>query len=76
MTYMAIFAALQIVLEYLTQFTPTMPQGGKRCIFTSSIDALQLFDGSLLWNRRFVSLCRITFCLRISDFLWRTISNI
>ena len=28
MTYMAIFAALQIVLEYLTQFTPTMPQGG------------------------------------------------
>ena len=28
MTYMAIFAALQIVLEYLTQFTPTMPRGG------------------------------------------------
>lgn len=28
MTYMAIFAALQIVLEYLTQFTPTMPNGG------------------------------------------------
>ncbi|WP_294580714.1 energy-coupled thiamine transporter ThiT [uncultured Thomasclavelia sp.] len=28
MTYMAIFAALQIVLEYLTQFTPQMPQGG------------------------------------------------
>lgn len=28
MSYMAIFAALQIVLEYLTQFTPTMPQGG------------------------------------------------
>lgn len=28
MSYMAIFAALQIVLEYLTQFTPNMPQGG------------------------------------------------
>ena len=28
MTYMAIFAALQLVLEYLTQFTPTMPNGG------------------------------------------------
>lgn len=28
MSYMAIFAALQIVLEYLTQFTPTMPNGG------------------------------------------------
>ena len=28
MAYMAIFAALQIVLEYLTQFTPTMPNGG------------------------------------------------
>lgn len=28
MAYMAIFAALQIVLEYLTQFTPQMPQGG------------------------------------------------
>lgn len=28
MAYMAIFAALQIVLEYLTQFTPTMPSGG------------------------------------------------
>lgn len=28
MSYMAVFAALQIVLEYLTQFTPTMPQGG------------------------------------------------
>ena len=28
MTYMAIFAALQIVLEYLTQFTPQMPRGG------------------------------------------------
>ena len=29
MTYMAIFAALQIVLEYLTQFTPTMQNCGK-----------------------------------------------
>ena len=28
MAYMAIFAALQIVLEYLTQFTPQMPRGG------------------------------------------------
>lgn len=28
MAYMAIFAALQIVLEYLTKFTPQMPQGG------------------------------------------------
>ena len=28
MTYMAMFAALQLVLEFLTQFTPSMPQGG------------------------------------------------
>ncbi len=28
MTYMALFAALQIVLEWLTKFTPSMPQGG------------------------------------------------
>lgn len=28
MTYMAIFAALQLVLEWLTQLTPQMPQGG------------------------------------------------
>lgn len=28
MSYMAIFAALQIVLEWLTQFTPQMPYGG------------------------------------------------
>lgn len=28
MAYMAMFAALQIVLEFLTQFTPQMPQGG------------------------------------------------
>ena len=28
MAYMAMFAALQLVLELLTQFTPSMPQGG------------------------------------------------
>lgn len=28
MTYMAMFAAIQVVLEYLTKFTPQMPQGG------------------------------------------------
>ena len=33
MAYMAIFAALQIVLEYLTQFTPTMPNGGNISFF-------------------------------------------
>ncbi len=27
-TYMALFAAMQLVLELLTQFTPSMPQGG------------------------------------------------
>lgn len=28
MSYMAIFAALQLVLEWITQFTPQMPNGG------------------------------------------------
>lgn len=28
MVYVAIFAGLQLVLEFLTQFTPQMPQGG------------------------------------------------
>lgn len=28
MSYMAIFAALQLLLEWMTQFTPQMPQGG------------------------------------------------
>lgn len=28
MTYMAMFAALHLVLEFLTRFTPQMPQGG------------------------------------------------
>lgn len=43
MTYLAIFAALQILLEYLTQFTPQMPLGGN-----VAFSLVVLFLGSYL----------------------------
>ena len=75
MAYMAMFAAMQVVLEYCTKFYE-MPKGGN-CAF--SLVAIILCGYLMNWGYSLIVslVCfRSTFCFRTCNILWSFIGNL
>ena len=75
MAYMAMFAAMQVVLEYCTKFYE-MPKGGN-CAF--SLVAIILCGYLMNWGLQFdcfTCLFRSTFYFRTCNILWFFIGNL
>ena len=74
MAYMAMFAAMQIVLEYCTKIYE-MPKGGN-CAF--SLVAIILCGYLMNWGYSLIFSClfRTSFCVRSCYILWSFIGNL
>ena len=68
MTYMAMFAALQLVLEFLTQFTPSMPQGGNVAFSLIAIFLCSYLMGPLYGVIVGLVCCGLHFALGFATF--------
>src|SRR3712207_5530070 len=68
MSFMAMFAALQLVLEYLTQFTPTMPQGGNVAFSLIAIFLCSYLMGPIYGVIVGLVCCGIHFALGFATF--------
>lgn len=68
MTLMAMFAAMQIVLEFLTKFTPSMPQGGNVAFSLVAIFLCSYLLGPLYGAAVGIVCCGLHFALGLATF--------
>ena len=68
MTLMAMFAAMQIVLEFLTKFTPSMPQGGNVAFSLVAIFLCSYLLGPLYGAVVGLVCCGLHFALGLATF--------